>query len=250
MIYIKNEKQIAGVRESCRMLRDAFQAVIPMVHPGMTTKEVDKLFYKEICALGGKPAFLGYYDFPATACISLNDEVIHGIPGNKVIGPSDIVSIDCGVNYEGYISDAARSILMPEASQEARDLVRVTEECLDRAIALVKPGVRIREIARSVYAHATEHGYGVVEDYTGHGVGLELHEDPFIPNVPRGGGLGTRLRAGMIIAIEPMINMGKKGVHTLADDWTVVTNDHSLSAHFEHTMLVTEDGVDVLSEGR
>ncbi len=250
MIYIKNEKQIAGITESCRMLAEAFKVVVPQVHPGMTTKAVDKLFHKEILALGGKPAFLGYLGFPATACISINDEVIHGIPGNRVIKSDDIVSIDCGVNYDGYISDAARSLLMPDASDEARKLVRITEESLEKAIEIIAPGVRLREIARRVYQHADREGYGVVEDFTGHGVGIELHEDPYIPNVPRGGGLGTRLRAGMIIAIEPMINMGKKGVHTLADDWTVVTNDHSLSAHFEHTMLVTEDGVQVLTIGR
>jgi methionyl aminopeptidase len=185
-------------------------------------------------------------DYPATLCTSVNEEVIHGIPGKRILRPGDIVGLDCGINLDGYFSDAAITIPLPPVAPEAEKLLAVTRECLDRAIAAARPGGRVHDISRAVFSHAKANGFGVVRQYCGHGVGFSPHEDPQVPNYV-GSGPNPRLRPGMVLAIEPMINIGGDAVKELDDGWTVVTSDKSLSAHFEHSVLVTENGIEVLT---
>jgi len=246
MIRIKNESQIRGIRESCRMLSELYAVLVPMVRAGITPRELDRLAYRYIMDHGGKPAFLGYEGYPATLCVSVNEVVIHGIPDDRPLTDGDIVGIDCGIDLGGYFSDAAITVPVGNVSPEAQKLVTVTKECLDRAIAQVKPHARVSDISRAVFSHATANGFKVVRQYCGHGVGLAMHEDPQIPNYVSSGP-NPRLMPGMVIAIEPMINIGTSEVRVLEDGWTVVTADRSLSAHFEHTILVTESGCEVLT---
>lgn len=246
MIRIKNESQIRGIRESCAMLSELYAILVPMVRPGVTPRELDRFAYRFIVDHGGKPAFLGYEGYPATLCVSVNEVVIHGIPDDRPLADGDIVGIDCGIDLGGYFSDAAITVPVGNIGPEAQKLVQVTRECLDRAIAQVKPHARISDISRAVFSHATANGFKVVRQYCGHGVGLAMHEDPQIPNYVSSGP-NPRLMPGMIIAIEPMINIGTSNVQVLDDGWTVVTADRSLSAHFEHTVLVTESGCEVLT---
>jgi methionyl aminopeptidase len=221
-----------------------------MIVAGTATIDLDDFARRFIVDHGGTPAFLNYGDasnpFPATLCISINEEVIHGIPGKRIIRPGDIVSIDSGIDLGGYFSDAAFSVAVPPVAPEAERLLRTTKECLERAIAVVKPGARVHDISRAVFSHARANGFGVVRQYCGHGVGFSQHEDPQIPNYV-GSGPNPRLVPGMVIAIEPMINAGGDGVIELDDGWTVVTLDRTLSAHFEHTVVVTDTGVEVLT---
>jgi methionyl aminopeptidase len=246
MIRIKNAEQIEGIRKSCALLSRLFDHLRPMVQPGASLHDMDKAAEAFIVEHGGVPAFLNYEGFPATLCLSVNEEVIHGIPGRRRLSEGDIIGVDTGINLNGYFSDAAVTWAAGKASPEAENLMRVTRECLERAIAAVKPGARIHDISRAVFSHATAHGYGVVRTYCGHGVGLEAHEDPQIPNYVSPGP-NPRLMPGMVIAIEPMINAGRSDVRELDDDWTVVTMDGSLSAHYEHSVLVTETGHEVLT---
>lgn len=252
MIRLKNEEQAEGIRASCRLLSEMFAYIKPLVVPGVTTLELDRRAHVFIQDHGGIPAFLGYpsagdyMDFPATLCTSVNEEVIHGIPGKRELRPGDIIGLDCGINLNGYFSDAAITIALPPVSPEIERLLSVTRECLDRAIAAVRQGGRVHDISRAVYTHAKANGYGVVRQYCGHGVGFSPHEDPQVPNYV-GSGPNPRLRAGMVLAIEPMINLGTDGVRELDDGWTVVTSDNSLSAHFEHSVLVTANGAEVLT---
>ena len=252
MIRLKNDEQAEGIRKSCRLLSEMFAFLRPLVIPGVTTLELDAKAQAFIQDHGGIPAFLGYpssgshMDFPATLCTSVNEEVIHGIPGKRELRPGDIVGIDCGIDLDGYFSDAAMTIALPPVVPETDRLLSVTRECLDRAIAAITPNGRIHDISRAVFSHAKANGYGVVRQYCGHGVGFSPHEDPQVPNYV-GSGPNPRLRAGMVLAIEPMINLGGDGVRELDDGWTVVTSDKTLSAHFEHTVLVTADGVEVLT---
>lgn len=246
MIRIKNEAQIAGIKASCALLSELFSVLRPLIQPGASPLDLDRIAREFIVKHGGKPAFLGYEGYPASLCISVNNEVIHGIPGKRLFKEGDIVGIDSGIELDGYFSDAAVTWRAGTISPEADKLLAVTRECLDRAIGAVVPGARIHEIARAVFSHATANGFGVVRQYCGHGVGLEIHEDPQIPNYVSPGP-NPRLMAGMTIAIEPMINAGRGDVRVLDDDWTVVTLDGSLSAHFEHTVLVTDSGHEVLT---
>lgn len=252
MIRLKNDEQAEGIRKSCRLLSEMFAYIRPMVIPGITTLELDAKAHSFIRHHGGKPAFLGYpssgdhMDFPATLCTSVNEEVIHGIPGKRELRPGDIIGLDCGIDLGGYFSDAAITIALPPVAPETERLLVVTRECLDRAITAVRQGGRIHDISRAVYSHAKANGFGVVRQYCGHGVGFSPHEDPQVPNYVSSGP-NPRLRAGMVLAIEPMINLGGDGVKELDDGWTVVTSDKSLSAHFEHSVLVTADGAEVLT---
>lgn len=241
MIRIKNESQIRGIRRSCDLLSELFSFLVPQVVAGCTTARLDGLAREFIEGHGGKPAFLGYYDYPASLCISVNEEVIHGIPGQRELKGGDLVGIDCGIDLDGFYSDAALSVSVGQVSPEVERLSRVTRECLDLAIAAAKPGARVHDVSKAVYAHAKAAGYGVVRPYCGHGVGLALHEDPQVPNYVSSGP-NPRLSPGMVIAIEPMINMGTDAVIDLDDGWTVVTADGLPSAHFEHTVLITKDG--------
>lgn len=246
MIRIKNKKQIEGIRASCQMLSALYDALKPLVQPGATPKDLDRFAYDFIVKNGGKPAFLGYEGYPATLCISINDVVIHGIPGSRPLEEGDIVGIDSGIDLDGFFSDAAITLPVGKITPEAQKLLNVTKECLDLAIAQIKPHSRISDISRAVFSHATKNGFKVVRQYCGHGVGLEIHEDPQIPNYVSAGP-NPRIMPGMVLAVEPMINVGTSDVRVLDDDWTVVTMDGSLSAHFEHTVLVTDSGCEVLT---
>jgi methionyl aminopeptidase len=246
MIELKNEEQIDGIRRSCRLLAQLHEELRSYVTAGMSTAQVDKFCYTFIKDHKGTPAFLDYMGFPATACISVNEEIIHGIPGKRVLTEGDIASIDLGINLGGYYSDAAQSIIIGEGDDRLKTLNRVTHECLDLAISQVKAGGRIHDISQAVFKHATRSGFGVVREYCGHGVGLSQHEEPQIPNYVSVGP-NPRMRAGMILAIEPMINMGSRHIKHLDDGWTVVTRDGRPSAHWEHTVLVLEDGVEILT---
>ncbi len=246
MIRLKNEEQLAGIRRSCAMLSELFTHIVPMVRSGVATYEIDAETRAFIEARGGRPWFLNYEGYPGSVCVSVNEEVIHGIPGKRRLKDGDIVGLDCGIDLDGYFSDAAITLPVGAVSDEAAGLMRVTRECLERGIAAVKPGARVHDISRAVFSHATASGYGVVRQYCGHGVGFEPHEDPQIPNYVSAGA-NPRLVPGMVLAIEPMINLGKGDVKVLDDDWTVVTIDKKISAHYEHTVAVTEDGVEVLT---
>jgi methionyl aminopeptidase len=228
------------------MLSELFVHLRPSVVPGVPLIELDRIAEEFIRKRGGRPAFLDYEGFPATLCLSVNEVVIHGIPDKRKLVEGDIIGIDSGIDLDGYYSDAAITLPVGSVSPEARKLMAVTRECLDRAIAAVVPGSRIHDISRAVFSLATRNGYGVVRQYCGHGVGLDIHEDPQIPNYVSPGP-NPRLIPGMTIAIEPMINAGTAAVKVLDDDWTVVTMDGSLSAHYEHTVLVTQEGAEPLT---
>ncbi|MGN0739282.1 MAG: type I methionyl aminopeptidase [Treponema sp.] len=247
MIRLKNEDEINGIRKSCHLLADMFKAVIPQVKAGMSTKELDDLCKKFITSHGGKPAWYRE-NFPGAACISINDEVIHGIPSKKrIIKDGDIVSIDVGIDLDGYISDSTHSVLVGNVDSKIRKLDEVTLECLKAGIEACRVGNRIKDISKAVYDIASKHGYGVVYDYCGHGVGLDVHEDPNIPNVVDWGGANPRIQAGMVLAIEPMINLGTADVVLADDDWTVLTADGLPSAHEEHTVAVFADHTEILT---
>jgi len=250
VIRLKNEKQIEGIRKSCRMLSAMYRELIPLVKPGVETIEIDKWVYSWIKKAGGKPAFLGVVDkkkpYPASICISINNEVIHGIPSKRRIVTGDLVSLDCGITLDGYVSDQAITLEAGKVSPEAHKLSTVTRECLYAGISFAKAGNRLLHISRAVYDHATASGFGVVNQFCGHGVGLALHEDPQISNIPKGP--NPRLSAGMVLAIEPMINAGTGNVEVLKDGWTVVTADDRLSAHWEHTIALFADHTELLTE--
>ncbi|MGD1822119.1 MAG: type I methionyl aminopeptidase [Pleomorphochaeta sp.] len=253
MITIKSEKQIEGIRKSCKELGKLLDILESgFIKEGMSTKDIDDFCYDYIINLGGTPAFLNYGGFPATACISVNDVVIHGIPKKShKLKKGDLVSVDLGINLNGYISDSARTIPVGgTTSAENEKLCQVTRECLALGIkAASKKNARVSDIGRAVYNHATKNGYGVVKDYCGHGVGLELHEAPEIPNYVSHLSPNPRLRAGMVIAIEPMINMGTGKIRdNFEDGWTVKTADGKPSAHFEHTIVITKDGAEILTK--
>ena len=247
MIRLKNEDEINGIRKSCHLLADMFKAVIPQVKAGISTKELDDLCKKFIIAHCGKPAWYRE-NFPGAACISINDEVIHGIPSKKrIIKDGDIVSIDVGIDLDGYISDSTHSVLVGNVDSKIRKLDEVTLECLKAGIEACRVGNRIKDISKAVYDIASRHGYGVVYDYCGHGVGLDVHEDPNIPNVVDWGGANPRIQSGMVLAIEPMINLGTADVVLADDDWTVLTADGLPSAHEEHTVAVFADHTEILT---
>jgi len=250
VIRIKNEKQVEGIRKSCRMLSAMYRELIPLVKPGVETIEIDKWVNNWIKRAGGRPAFLGVgtkkNPYPASICISINNEVIHGIPSRRKIAAGDLVSLDCGITLDGYVSDQAITLEAGKVSPEAHKLSTVTRECLYAGIRFAKSGNRLLQISRAVYDHATASGYGVVNQFCGHGVGLALHEDPQVSNVPKGA--NPRLSPGMVLAIEPMINAGKGEVEILNDGWTVVTVDEKLSAHWEHTIALFPDHTELLTE--
>lgn len=246
MIRLKNAQQLDGIRRSCSLLSELFKVLVPMTREGVTTADLDEAARSFIVSHGGKPAFLDYEGYPASLCVSVNEVVIHGIPSKQRIKDGDIVGLDCGIDLDGYFSDAALTVPVGHVSKEVDELLRVTRECLDRAIAAVKPGARIHDISRAVYGHAVAHGYGVVRQYCGHGVGFANHEDPQIPNYVSPGP-NPRIVPGMVLAIEPMINLGTGDVRLLDDDWTVVTLDHKPSAHYEHSVAVLPDGAEVLT---
>lgn len=245
MIQLKNAQQIQAIADSGKILNSALKAVKSKVVPGVTTGELDKFIHKFITDADAIPAFLNYMGYPGSACISINEEVIHGIPGKRIVKEGDLVSIDVGVNYKGFISDSAFTFTVGKISSEEQRLIDVTQKALQAGIDAAVVGNRIRDISKAVSDAGSE--FGIVYDYCGHGVGFEVHEDPQIANVVTNRGKNPRLKAGMVIAIEPMINLGTADVETLADEWTVVTLDRLKSAHFEHTIAITETGPIILT---
>lgn len=248
MIIIKTSNELTKMRKAGLITGGALVAAEKAIRPGMSTLELDKVIKNYIISHGAKPSFLGYGGFPASACISVNDTVIHGIPtvGEK-LKEGDIVSVDVGAYIDGYHGDSAKTFAVGEISQEAKALMASTEESLYVAINMAKPGVRIGDISAAIQEYNEKRGYSVVREFVGHGVGANLHEDPEVPNFGRAGH-GPRLMPGMVIAIEPMINAGRPHVKILNDGWTVKTNDKSLSAHFEHTIAITSSGAIILTQ--
>lgn len=248
MIVLRTAKEIEKMRKACIISAEALQVAGEAVKPGVTTYEIDQIAYRYIKKQGAEPNFLHLYGFPATACISINDEVIHGIPSkNRVLMEGDIVSIDLGAKVDGYNGDNAATFAVGNISDEAKRLCDTTRESLYKGIEQAIAGNRIGDIAYAVQSYCEERGFSVVREYTGHGVGTALHEDPSVPNYGTKG-RGQRLLPGMTIAIEPMINMGKKEVKQLPDGWTVKTLDGKLSAHFEHTIAITSNGPLILTK--
>ncbi|MFI3171306.1 MAG: type I methionyl aminopeptidase [Eubacteriales bacterium] len=241
-ISIKSAREIELMTEAGRLLQEVHAVLKDSIKVGMTTLELDQICEAAIRERGVVPNFLHYNGYPASVCISINEEVVHGIPSSKrVFKDGDVVGLDTGLIYKGYHSDAARTYILGEGTQEAKDLVRITEECFFEGMKYAKEGNYLFDISSAIGRYAEKHGYGVVRDLCGHGIGTKLHESPEIPNYVQTR-KGPKLYAGMTLAIEPMINIGTDEVWWLEDDWTVVTKDGSLSAHYENTVLITKDG--------
>ena len=246
MVHVKSEKEIERIRESCRIVRETLEFVGSRIQAGMSTKEVDELVERYIRASGANPSCLGYCGFPASACVSVNEEVVHGIPGGRILKDGDIVSVDVVADKNGYHGDACRTFCIGGVAPEVKQLVKVTEECFFKAIEGLRAGTPLYDIGYRVQKHAESHGYGVIRSYTGHAIGKEMHEDPSVPNFGKLG-TGMRLRAGMVLCIEPMIALGDWRVRVLRDGWTAVTADLKPAAHYENTVVIREDGVEVLT---
>ncbi len=246
MITVKTEKEIDLMREPCAIVRDTLAYVGSKIKPGVTTAELDEYAEKYIRSRGAEPSCLGYCGYPASICASVNEVVVHGIPGERVIREGDIVSIDLCAYKNGFHGDGARTFLVGEVSEEKRKLVRVTEECFFKAIENLRAGTPLYDIGAAVQRHAEENGFSVVRALVGHGIGREMHEDPSVPNYGKRG-TGIRLKAGMTVCIEPMINMGGYEVDFMDDGWTVKTRDRKPAAHYENTVVIREDGVEILT---
>ncbi|HYV94086.1 MAG TPA: type I methionyl aminopeptidase [Chitinophagales bacterium] len=246
MIYYKTNEEIEGIRKSCLLVSKTLAEVARHVRPGVTTLDLDKVVDEFIRDHHGLPAFLGYRDFPKSACISVNEEVVHGIPNDYVLKDGDIVSVDCGALLDGYFGDSAYTFPVGEISDEKKRLLRITKESLDVGVEQARVGKRIGDIAAAIQDYVQAKGYSVVRELVGHGVGKSLHEDPQVPNYGKRGS-GTKIQEGLVIAIEPMINAGKKDVYTADDKWTVITEDGKPSAHFEHTVAVKKSGPEILT---
>ena len=234
------------MRASGRLVGQVLQELRAMAQPGISTIEIDRAAEKMIRDAGALPTFKGYHGFPYSICASVNEQVVHGFPSDYELKDGDIFSIDCGVTLEGFVGDTATTVPIGSVKEEWLKLVRVTEECLERAIEQCRPGRHLGDIGAAVQQHAEGHGYSVVRDYVGHGIGRRMHEDPQIPNYGKPG-QGPKIRAGYVFAVEPMINLGTHYTKVLADGWTVVTLDGQPSAHSEHTIAITEDGPEVLT---
>jgi methionyl aminopeptidase len=239
VIECRSAAELGHMREVGRLVGDVLSELASHVAPGITTADLDALAEKRITQAGATPAFKGYHGYPATICASINDEVIHGIPsGRRVLNEGDIVSIDVGASLGGYFGDSAVTLPVGQVSEEAATLLRVTEEALYKAIDRARVGGRVSDIGHAVQHHVEAYGFAVVREFVGHGIGQQMHEEPQVPNYGEPG-RGPRLAEGMVLAIEPMVNAGRAAVKVLADGWTAVTRDASLSAHFEHTVAVT-----------
>lgn len=246
MIILKSPAEIEKMAKANRIVAEVLLKLKEVVAPGITTDDLDRIAEEHIRKRGGIPTFIGYHGYPKSLCTSVNEEVVHGIPGPKELKEGDIIGIDCGVTFEGFVGDSAVTVPVGKVSDEAEKIMRITRECLDRAIEQVVDGNRIGDIGFAVSSHAEANGYSVVRDFVGHGIGRQMHEEPQVPNFGVKG-TGPRIKVGMVVAIEPMINVGTHEVEVLADQWTVVTKDRKLSAHFEHSIACTPDGPRVLS---
>ncbi|OUS73373.1 type I methionyl aminopeptidase [Paenibacillus sp. MY03] len=246
MIICKSESELRLMREAGRIVAETHRLMAAAVKPGITTGELDRIAEQYIRSQNAVPSFKGYNGFPSSICASVNDELVHGFPGSRKLNEGDIISIDIGAQFEGYHGDSAWTYAVGSVTPEVQRLLDVTEESLYAGLALVKPDVRLYTISHAIQKVIEAAGFSVVREYVGHGIGAELHEEPQIPNygIPD---RGPRLKPGMVLAIEPMVNIGERYVRTLEDDWTVVTQDGSWCAHFEHTVAVTEDGFEILT---
>jgi methionyl aminopeptidase len=248
-IEIKSKREVEFMRESARIVATVLKEVSEMMKPGMTTLEVDAYAEKRIREMGAVPSFKGYHNFPASICISVNSEVVHGIPSHRrVLKPGDVVKVDTGAYKNGFHGDSCITVVLPPVSDRVARLVRVAEEALYAGISLVKAGAYLLDLGTAIENHVKSHGYTIVEDFTGHGVGRNLHEEPAVFNFRTHKLPNVKLRAGMTLAIEPIVNEGSRHVRILKDKWTAVTVDNSLSAQFEHTVLVTESGYEILTD--
>ena len=246
MIVRRSHAEIAKLRRANQLVGTVLAALRAMVAPGVTTQEIDAAAEAMVLEAGGTPAFKGYHGYPATVCASVNEQVVHGIPSRRPLAAGDILSLDMGAVLDGYYGDSAVTVPVGEVSAQAKELLRVTEEALFRGIDAVRPGARVSDIGAAVQQHVEASGFSVVREFVGHGIGAKLHEEPQIPNYGAPG-RGPRLAEGMVLAIEPMVNVGKPAVKVLGDGWTAVTKDGSLSAHFEHTVVVTRSGCEILT---
>jgi methionyl aminopeptidase len=248
MIIYRSPKEIEKIRVSAQLVAAALEHLAPMIEPGVTTADLDDAAETFIRRHDGVPAFIGYRGFPATLCTSINAEVVHGIPSKKRrLQAGDIIGVDCGAIVDGYYGDHAITFAVGEITTDVQHLIKTTEEALQAGVVQAKVGNRLSDISHAIQAYAEQYGYGVVKSFVGHGIGTALHEEPQVPNFGPPG-RGPRLREGMVLALEPMLNMGTFDVRILDDNWTVVTMDGKLSAHFEHTVAVTEEGGVVLSQ--
>jgi methionyl aminopeptidase len=246
MIILKSAKELERMRKAGRIVYLTHQAIREAIRPGITTRELDRIAEQVIRKHGATPSFKGYNGFPGSVCTSVNDELVHGIPGDRVLQDGDIISVDIGACYQGYHGDSAWTYPVGKVSETAARLLKVTEESLYKGLEQAKPGARIGDIAHAIQSHVEQAGFSIVREYVGHGIGQNLHEEPSVPNFGTPG-RGPRLKPGMTLAVEPMVNVGSRFVRTLADNWTVVTQDGSLCAHFEHTIAITEDGHEILT---
>jgi methionyl aminopeptidase len=247
MIILKSAKELDRMREAGKIVYLTHQELKKAIQPGVTTKELDRIAEKVITRFGAIPSFKGYNGFPGRICTSVNEELVHGIPGNRTLKEGDIISIDIGACYEGYHGDSAWTYAVGKISPDAEKLLSVTEASLYKGLEQAKPGARIGDISHAVQRVAEEAGFSIVREYVGHGIGQNLHEAPSVPNYGLAG-KGPRLKPGMTLAVEPMVNFGKRFVRTLADNWTVVTTDGSICAHFEHTIAITDEGHEILTK--
>jgi len=248
VIIIKNAEEINRIRKACRIVAKVLEELKFYLKEGLSTKNIELFIENLIEKMGGIPAFKGYRGYPASACISINSQVVHGIPSNKVfIKEGDIVSVDVGVIFDGFYGDAAYTYQIGKISEEAKKLMKITEEALYEGIKKAKPGKRIGDISYAIQRHVETNGFSVVRAFVGHGIGRSLHEEPQIPNFGKEG-TGPKLKKGMTLAIEPMVNAGTYEVVVLPDGWTAVTKDGSLSAHYEHTIAITEDEPEILTK--
>jgi methionyl aminopeptidase len=246
VVTLKSRDEIERMRHAGRIVAEVLALMEESLKPGVTTGQLDALAEAHIRKAGARPSFKGYLGYPASVCISIDDEVVHGIPGDRVIEEGQVVSVDAGAIWQGYHGDGARTFFVGAPPPEAAGLIAATRLSLMAGIAAAVPGAHIEDVSGAVEDVASEGGYGIVRQYVGHGIGTQMHEEPQVPNF-RGGGRGRELKPGLCLAIEPMLTLGSPEVETLSDNWTVVTRDHSLAAHFEHTIAVTEHGPVILT---
>ena len=247
MIHLRSPKEVEKIKSSCEIVRDTLFLLEELIEVGIPTIELDKKAEEFIRSKGAKPGFKGLYGFPATLCISINDEVVHGIPSKRTLKDGDVVGIDCGSYLNGYYGDHAKTFKVGNVDSKTVKLLEVTNESLFKGIEQAVPGNKIGDISNAIQTHVEKYGYGIVKELVGHGIGEKLHEDPQIPNYGKKG-IGPVIKPGMCFAIEPMINLGSEKVYTKSDDWTVCTQDGKPSAHFEHSITVTENGPIILTK--
>lgn len=248
MIQIKSQREIELMRQAGNILEKTRKMLEEYIKPGVSTYQLDELAKNFIINLGATPSFLGYHGFPGSICTSVNEVVVHGIPSKKkILKEGDIITLDFGVNYKGYHADSATTYAVGEISDELKKLLKVTEEALYVGLEKAKPGNRVSDISHAIESFVKPYGYGIVEEFTGHGIGRSLHEEPYVPNFGKPN-MGPELKAGMTFCVEPMVNIGTKEVRVLNDNWTTVTKDRKHSAHFEHMIVITEKGYEILTK--